>query len=536
MVKFETDVLVIGGGLAGLCAAISASSDMSKVMVVTKTLIGGATTTSMAAGIISAVTPYGEGDDVEQHYNDTLKGGAYLNDKVLAKAMVRDVSKYFPRLTGLGIELEGDETPKACFIPGHSKPRSYYMKGKGIRLQTILRNAASGLGVVFIERAMITSLVKEGERVVGAVGIRTDTKELFAINAKATILATGGPGELYPRTLMPIGSTGYGCSLAMRAGAELIDMEFVQFYPTMTYGAGLPKIFIDYPALLKNGADVLDKEGASIFKKAHIDEPWKLTRDSFSILIAKEMFGNGVEKPVFLDCTKIPAQKMSEEMPLRIAVNELESKRVPVKTKPFSVSPYAHFIMGGVRADVNGETILQGLYAAGEALGGPHGANRIGGNAFAAAIAFGFRSGMAASLFSSTVDMGNEAAFHSPLSQMAESIAVEGITDIAKVKTDIQAAMWADAGILRHKNGLENALLRFNALRDIRVKSSNPVEKLLLPMMLDTAEAVTLSAMVREESRGSHYRLDYPSASEQWLKRIKLRLDQSSCDIELIDV
>lgn len=536
MPKHDADVLIIGGGLAGLCAAISAASDMSKVIIVTKTLIGGATTTSMAAGIISAVTPYGEGDDVEQHYNDTLKGGAYLNDKLLAKAMVRDVSKYFPRLTGLGIELEGEATPKACFIPGHSKPRSYYMKGKGIRLQTMLRNAASGLGATFIEKALITSLVKEGERVIGAVGIRTDSKEPFAIRAKATVLATGGPGELYPRTLMPIGSTGYGCSLAFRAGAELIDMEFVQFYPTMTYGAELPKIFIDYPALLKNGADVLDGDGVSIFKKAHIDEPWKLTRDSFSILIAKEMFGDGREKLVYLDCTKIPNQRISEEMPLKIAVGDLESKRVPVRTKPFGVSPYAHFIMGGVKANTNGETILPGLYVAGEALGGPHGANRIGGNAFAAAIAFGFRSGIAASLFSSTVETVSDEVFHSPLSQMADSIATEGTTDVAKVKADIQATMWANAGILRSKDGLEKALLKFNSLRDVKAKSSNPVEKLLLPMMLDTAEAVALSAMVREESRGAHYRLDFPSPSEEWLKRIKLRVDQGSCDIQLIDV
>ncbi len=536
MTKYDTDVLVIGGGLAGLCAAISAASDMSRVMVVTKTLIGAATTTSLAAGIISAVTPFGEGDSVEQHYNDTLKGGGFVNDKALARAMVGDMSKYFSRLAGLGIEFEGDDTPKACFIPGHSKPRSYYMKGKGVRLQSILRNAAAGLGATFMERALVTSLVKEGGRVIGAVGIGTHNNEPFVINAKATVLATGGPGELYPHTLMPIGSTGYGCSLALRAGAELVDMEFVQFYPTMTCGSGLPKIFIEYSSLLKNGADLLDDAGTSIFRKAKIDEPWKLTRDAFSILIAKEMLGGGSEKPVFFDCTKIPAERIKDDLILGKTINDLASKHVPVSTKPFGVSPYAHFVMGGVKSNPNCETLVPGLYAAGEAMGGPHGANRIGGNALAAAIAFGFRSGMAASLYCGTVDHGSDEAFHAAISQLTEQVASPGTTDAAKVKADVQSEMWKNAGILRRREGLESALLRFNALREIRPKSSNPVEKLLLPMMLDTAEIIAISAMVREESRGAHCRLDYPSTNDQWLKRIKIRLEGGDCDIQLIDV
>jgi len=534
--KYDTDVLVIGGGLAGLCSAISAASDMSRVMVVTKTLVGASTTTSMAAGIISAVTPFGEGDSVELHYNDTLKGGAFVNDKLLAKAMVSDASKYFSRLSGLGIEFEGDASPKVGMIPGHSKPRSYYMKGKGIRLQSVLRNAASGLGATFLEKALVTALVKEGERVVGAVGISIPTGEPFAIRAKATVLATGGLGELYPYTLMPTGSTGYGCSLALRAGAELVDMEFVQFYPTMTYGTGLPKIFIEYSVLLRNGADVIDDKGMSIFRKAKVDEPWRLTRDAFSILIAKEQIGGGSARQVFFDCTKIPAERIKDDVILRNTLNDLASKHVPVETKPFGVSPYAHFNMGGIKANPNCETRVPGLYASGEAMGGPHGANRIGGNAFAAAIAFGFRAGMAASLYCSTVDGGKDASFQAPLSQLAEQISSQGTTDAAKLKTDVQSEMWKNAGILRRREGLENALLRFSALREIKPKSANPVDKLLLPMMLDTAESVALSAMVREESRGSHCRLDYPSQNDQWLKRIKIMLDGGDLSVHLIDV
>ncbi len=537
MPMYETDVLVVGGGLAGLCAAISAASNMSRVMVATKTLVGAATTTSMAAGIISAVTSFSDGDSVEAHYDDTMKGGAFVNDRALVRTMVNDASKYFSCLPSLGIEFEEERgAPKVGFIPGHSKPRSYYIKGKGIRLQSALKKAAADLGITFLERALVTALVKDGDSAIGAVGVNTLTCEPFAIKAKATILATGGPGEVYPYTLMPVGSTGYGCSLALRAGAELVDMEFVQFYPTMTFGDGLPKVFIEYSTLLMNGADVINEEGVSIFKKAGIDEPWKLTRDAFSILIAKEMVGEGKERSVFLDCTKIPAERIRDDLILRNTVNDLESKHVPIRTKPFRVSPYAHFIMGGMRADPDCKTLVPGLYAAGEAMGGTHGANRIGGNAFAAAMVFGFRSGLTASLHCGTVEGGNADAFHDPLFQLNEQMAAQGTTEASKLKAEVQSEMWKNVGILRRRAGLENALLHFNALREIRPSSANPVEKLLMPMMLDTAEVIALSAMVREESRGAHCRLDFPSSNDAWRRRIKIRLEGGNCDVQLIDL
>ena len=213
---------MIGGGLAGLTAAISSASNLSGTMIVTKTLVGGANTTSVAAGIISGVTEFKDpGDSKELHYRDTISGGHMVNDEALVRTMVNDFSKYLNRLLDLGLELEGDDEPRRLFIPGHSKPRSYLIKGKCHSLQSLLRRVCEGLGVVFMERTLITSLIKDGERVVGAVGIRAENREVVGIKANSIVLATGGSGELYPHTLMPLGSSGYGVSLGFRAGAEL---------------------------------------------------------------------------------------------------------------------------------------------------------------------------------------------------------------------------------------------------------------------------------------------------------------------------
>lgn len=528
----KTDVLVVGGGLAGLTAAISSSSNLSETIIATKTLIGGANTTSVAAGIVSCVTSFKDPDDSKElHYKDTIAGGHGVNDEILVRTMVNDVSKYMDRLEGLGLELEGEEGPRRLLIPGHSKPRSYRIRGKSLQLQKILKRACEGLGVRFMERTIIASLVKEGERVVGAVGLRMDNNEAVGIMAKAIILATGGSGELYPFTLMPTGSSGYGVSLGFRTGAELVDMEFVQFYPTMVMEEGLPKLFVDYVPLLRFGADIVNEDGKSIFKKHGIAEPHNLTRDQFSILMAKEM-ANGT--PLYVDCRSFREEDLSSNPSLASAVKDLESKGVPLRTRRVKVVPYAHFFMGGIKTDANGATNVPGLFAAGEAMGGVHGANRIGGNAFVACLVFGFRAGMAASLYSSTVDEADEGVLNSSGSKLVEAINLEGSSEANEVKATVQRSMWEGAGILRDKKGLERALVTLNSLRGLRIASKNPADKLLIPMMLDNAEAIALSAMIREESRGAHYRTDFPETKDEWKKRIVLRLQEGECNVSYL--
>jgi len=529
---YKTEVLVIGGGLAGLTAAISSASNFSETMIVTKTLVGGANTTSVAAGIISGVTPFKDPEDSKDlHYRDTIAGGYGINDEILVRTMVNDVSKYLERLMELGLELEGGEEPRRLFIPGHSKPRSYLIKGKCHHLQNLLRRVCESLGVKFMERTLITSLAKDGERVAGAVGIRADKLEIVGITANSIILATGGSGELYPYTLMPSGSSGYGVSLGFRAGAELVDMEFVQFYPTMVAEEGLPRLFVDYAPLLKFGADIVDRDGRSVFQKHGIAEPHKLTRDHFSIIMAKEMIHGSA---LYLDCTHIREEDLSVNPSLSSAVRDLESKNVPVRSRKVKVAPYAHFFMGGLRTDANGATDVQGLFAAGEAMGGVHGANRIGGNALAACLVFGFRAGLAASMHSGTVNETDGRVLKDSASKLVEIVSSDGGEDAGRVKEIVQRNMWENVGILREKNGLEKALSTFNSLRGLRISSNNPIDKLLIPMMLDNAEAITLSALIREESRGAHFRMDFPETREEWRKRITLRLKEGECRVNFL--
>lgn len=519
--------------MAGLCAAIASASNLSKTTIVTKTLVGGANTTSMAAGVISGVTGFGkEGDSVEKHYSDTLAGGIGVNDKVLVRTMVNDLPKYLDRLTEYGIELDGKETPEPRFIPGHSVPRSYFMKGAGVRLQAVLRKYAEALGVRHVERTTITSLVKWGERVVGAVGYRADTDEVMAFKADATVLATGGPGEMYTRTLNPAGSTGYGSSLGLRAGAEVVDMEFVQFYPMMVHEPGLPKIFLDYSPLLKHGAVVTDSDGKDIMEKRRVAEPYRLTRDAFSIIVSQEMSSPAGERPVFLDCTPIGTEASGDAWVVGV-MNGLEAKGIPVKKRKFGISPYAHFFMGGLKADPDGVTNVAGLYAAGEAMGGIHGANRIGGNALAACLVFGFRSGLASSLYAGTVNQAPEEPFIEPSSWIRESVDYKGpmASDLASVREEVQALMWGKVGIVRGRKGLEEAMARFNSLRGRFFKSQDPLEGLLLPMMLDTAETTCLSALLRDESRGAHYREDAPETKASWERRTVLKLCEGKCEV-----
>lgn len=519
--------------MAGLCAAISSASNLSKTMIVTKTLVGGANTTSIAAGIISAVIGSGKNEDsATRHYEDTIVGGFGINDRALVRTMVNDLPKYLDRLRDYGVELEGGEEPEPRFVPGHSVPRSYYMMGGCVKLQSILKKYAEALGVRFAERTTVTSLVKSGERVVGAVGYSADGSNLVAIRANATILATGGPGELYARTLNPIGSTGYGSSLGLRAGAEVVDMEFVQFYPMMVFEANLPKVFIDYSPLLRYGAVVRNLEGEDILKKRGIKEPYKLTRDTLSIIIYEEMKGPSGERPVLLDCTELD-HKTGKDSWVSSNVNGLEKIGIPIRRRKVGISPYAHFFMGGLKADTNGSTNLPGLYAAGESMGGIHGANRIGGNALSACLVFGFRAGLAASLYASTVNPAPTELFVEQSSKVKEALSYNGTLqpDLKGIKDEIRALMWEKVGIIRDGKGLEDAISRFNSLRALSPKSENPVEQLLLPMMLDSAEVTCLGTLLREESRGSHYRRDNPETKDDWEKRIVLKLCEGKCEV-----
>ncbi|MCS7098350.1 MAG: FAD-dependent oxidoreductase [Candidatus Methanomethyliaceae archaeon] len=521
----KTEVLIVGGGLAGLTAAISSASNGSDTTIVTKTMVGGANTTSIAAGIFTSAMS--SEDSKELHYMDTINAGYSLNDKALVKTMVNDAPKYFKKLLELGIEI--DYGP--VYLPGHSKPRGYVIKGKGVELQKILRGKCKELGVKFIENTLITSLISDGSKIIGAIGIRMDTMEIIGVLANSIILATGGFGEIYPYTLMPKGSSGYGASLGLRAGAEVIDMEFVQFYPTMIAEEGLPRLFVNYESLIKFGADIVDENEISIFKKNKINEPHKITRDTLSILMAKEMEkGNSL----YLDCRGIKDEDIASSEILAWAVGSLESKGVPVRKRKIKVSPYAHFFMGGLRADANCATNIPGLFVAGEAMGGVHGANRIGGNALTACMVFGFRAGLSASLYCGTVDFGSENLIKLEASRLMDYIKAEGSKNANEVISIIREKMWNNVGIIRNRKGLEEALSTFNSLRDYKL--SNSIEKIIVQMMLDCAEVISLSALIREESRGSHYRSDFPNMSNEWLKKIMIKIEKNECKVSFIYV
>jgi succinate dehydrogenase/fumarate reductase flavoprotein subunit len=522
----DTDVLIIGGGMAGLCAAISSASNGSKTMIVTKTLVGAANTTSIAGGILSAVTSFQKNcDTAEKHFQDALRAGQGINDKSLLKAMVDGLPKCVDRLIEMGVEMDGGEFPKPRFIPGHSNPRSYMIKGGGVSLQAILKKQAGVLGVQWIERTTITDLVSWEGRIIGAIGYKNDTNEVKAIRSNAVVLATGGPGELYSRNLYPMGSSGYGCSLGLRVGAKLVSMEYIQFYPMMVFETGLPKLFIDYSPLLEKGAVVTNSIGEDILRKRGISEPYKMPRDSFSIIIFEEMKGLNGENPVYLDCTRVWDEVKTDDLSLKV-VKDLDTKRVPTKKRRFGISPYAHTCMGGLKSDVKGSTNVPGLYVAGEAMGALHGANRIGGNALAACLFFGYEAGRSSSLYAQALSTAPSAPFIEPASEITEKVNQCDINapNPQSVVKEVQKLMWEKVGIIRDGKGLTNAMAKLNSLKNTTFKSGVAATSLLFPMMLETAEVTCLSALHRKESRGAHYRLDVPKMENAWEKRIMIQL------------
>ena len=534
--KRQCDVLVIGGGGAGLRASIAAASRGADVLMVSKARIGHATNTYLSKAIIASSGWGDSSDNNNIHGTDTIRGGRYLNDPDMVDQFSRTIPAEAALLREWGVRFVSDDKgkPAVIKIPGHSFARHLVGENwRGSDLVLPLKRKAAASGVRFLEKMKVTSLLVSGSSVRGAACISEDGN-FTAISAGAVILATGGFGRLFQNTNNAPGITGDGHALAAMAGATLQDMEFVQYYPTCLGNRG-SRLLLYEKILAQDGVVLRNSRGEDILAKNGYDVSGNVTRDQLARVIMKEI----LEDPERRGSVDMDLGGMSPEA--ADALSTLLPTQWSEGVRKFQVTPTAHFCMGGVKVDSHGETAVTGLFAAGEVTAGAHGANRLGGNALAEAIAMGSLVGSAAAAAAgkAPAETGDESAAKEE-QQRLESLFKTVGADPRDLIRDLKEVMWLNAGIIRDRQSLDRALERIVDWKDMAQVVQTPADLircLELGNMLLVGEMVCRSAIERTESRGAHFRSDYPQENDDsWLVNIQIRKAASGLVLERVPV
>ena len=529
------DVLIIGSGGAGLRAAIAAAEKGCDVLIMSKARIGHASNTYLSKAIIAS-SGWGQSiDSGSIHSKDTLKGGRHLNNPDMVASFTEEIRKETELLKAWGMDYTADNNNKPTVIkmPGHSYAR--HLTGRhfqGSDLVIPLKNKAVESGVRFQEKTFASSLLVSENRVCGATGI-DERGNFLAIKSKAVIIATGGFGQLFLNTNNAPGITGDGHVLALKAGVPLQDMEFVQFYPT-AYGKRGSRILLYEQILVQKGAVLKNSKSLDILA-ANGYSPTSITRDELAQVIMKEILAGPEQRgSVYMDLTELSddsAQAVSTLLPAGWFKGD----------KVFEVTPTTHFCMGGIVTDTNGRTSCPGLFAAGEAVAGSHGANRLAGNALAEIIAMGGITGRSAADSSISMNITSEIddLAENERQRLTASITQSG-QQHREVIQKLKETMWFNAGILRDQHSLETALKAVMDWKDIRVSVTTPrdlIRFLEFKNLCLVSETVCRSALERTETRGAHFRLDYPEENDRaWLKNSRVRQADTGIIIEHVPV
>ncbi len=533
---YQCDVLIIGSGGAGCRAAIEVSNYNLKPIIVSKGLSFKSGCTGMAEGGYNAAFAFLDSDDnTDIHYEDTLKGGGFINDPKLAKILVEESPQRLVDLENYGAIFDRQKSGKLDQRPfGGQKFRRTCFQGDrtGHEIITALKEEIIRRKINSMDEIMITALIMDEERrtVQGAVGLSLKDSKMMCFQAKSTILATGGAGHIYPVTSNTVQKGGDGFALGWKAGADLIDMEQVQFHPTgMVYPESRKGVLVT-EAVRGEGGILLDKDFNRFMGK--YDPRMELaTRDVVARAIYNEIReGRGTENGgIYLDVTHLDPEIIGEK--LETMVLQFSDVGVDICKEPMEVAPTAHHFMGGVKIDENGHSSVGNLFAAGEVTGGVHGANRLGGNALADTQVFGERAGKAAAENALKSNGGLNQDFVRQEEKRIKCKIKDGDISPQKIKKDLQKTMWDNVAIIRNENGLRMALKTISQLDSelsrMNVSEGSSFNKglqnaLEVENMIETAKMVITAAVLRQESRGSHYREDFPNIMEGWKKSIVL--------------
>jgi fumarate reductase (CoM/CoB) subunit A len=513
----KTDVLIIGGGGAGMRAALAAKEKGAEVLIVSKTPIGKSTCTYLSAGAFALAM---EGFSKETHFKLTVQDGKGINDLELVKTLVEEAPARIHELEKLGLRGEWRKGLFSCL----GKAPSW-----GAPLTDLLSDAVREREISEKPWIAIFDLLMEEGKVIGALGFEFRKGVPVALLSRATLLANGGGGAIYPRNDNPVRTTGDGYALGFQAGCRLRDMEFIQFIPLTLAEPGSPAFLLAPP--LADAGKVVNLSGEDILAKYQIvDKPVAARcRDSFSQAILKEEEGG---EKVFLDLRSLGEKNWPKN---NMALSQLAMlrDRFSCFQKPLRISPSVHFFSGGISADPDGKTEIPGLYAAGEVMGGLHGANRMGGNALSEIIVFGYRAGVACAEWALAVKKPGESkaliqsrweAFQKKWKSNGKGFTPKGL------RKRLGEILWNQGGVLREEKGLQAGLKEICRLKseDLPWASSETPKEMLEKIEVDhalwVAEMILRSALLRQESRGAHFRKDYPFTDDRkWKGNVFLK-------------
>jgi succinate dehydrogenase / fumarate reductase flavoprotein subunit len=536
--KFEThehDVLIIGAGGAGLRAAIEALGKGASVGVVCKSLLGKAHTVMAEGGIAAAMANVDVADDWRTHFRDTMRGGKFLNNWRMAQIHAQEAPERVRELEQWGALFDrtssGDILQRA--FGGHTFKRLCHVGDRtGLEMIRTLQDRGVHLGIDVYMECAITKLFRDGERIAGAFGYWRETGRFVVFKAKSVVIATGGIGKAWRITSNSWEYTGDGMALAYEAGAELIDMEFVQFHPTgMVWPPGVQGILVT-EAVRGEGGILRNKDGERFMERYDPEKMELSTRDVVARAIYTEAReGRGTEHGgAYLDISHKPADYVKRKLPsMYHQFRELAD--VDITQGPMEVGPTCHYMMGGIRVDAEtAQATLPGLFAAGEAAAGLHGANRLGGNSLSDLLVFGRRAGLAAAQHANqagTVTIDDQQIGEAANEMLAPFDRVGGDSPY-QIHRELEDTMQNYVGIFRNEEDLEKGLAELRKLNERAAKVKVDGSRLFNPgwhlardlkSMLTVSEAVALSARERKESRGAHSRIDYPKYDEAWGKQ-----------------
>ncbi len=546
---FDHDVLIIGAGLAGMRAALSAVQAGADVAVVTKVHPVRSHSNAAQGGINAALTD--RGDDWREHAYDTIKGSDYLGDQDAIEVMCREAGGEVISMEHMGVIFNRDDEGRlgTRAFGGQRQARTFFVSDfTGQALLHVLYEQVMKAGVRIYEEWFLLSLIVEDGECAGAVIMEIRSGEIHVVRSKTVIIASGGLGRVFEPSTNALICTGDGMSAAYKVGASLMDMEMVQYHPTTLKGSGV----LITEGARGEGAYLLNSEGERFMKRYAPNMMELASRDVVSRAEQTEINeGRGIDGCVMLDVRHLGERVINERLS-QIREIGRDFANVDLLYEPIPIRPGMHYQMGGVKTDVDGQTQIPGLYAAGEAACvSVHGGNRLGANSLLDTLVFGRRSGEHAA---ETAKTKPHSASVSDASADADRRNIQRLLDndsdgemFGAIRREMGDTMNQHLAVFREQNGMESALQDLRGLRERynrvavtdkgKTFNTNLLFTLELGFMLDCAEAVALSAIERKESRGAHTRIDAPDRDDDnWLRHILVRHTDDGPQVDYMPV
>ena len=511
---FTTRCLVIGSGIAGLAAALAAARHGS-VLLTSKADFRESNTTYAQGGIAAAL---GDDDSIELHVKDTLEAGGGLCDEEAVRLLVAEGRERCRELIEMGVDFDLVDGKIAFTREGaHSRRRILHADGDATGraiTATMLDAARKTPNIHLLEHHFAIDLLHQDGGCSGALFLDTHYGRFIRVEAEITIVATGGVGQVFRETTNPGVATGDGCALCFRAGAEMKDMEFVQFHPTTLYLAGAPRFLIS-EAVRGEGAYLINQAGER-FMQRYSEKAELSPRDVVSQSIFKELNATG-DTCVYLDLRHLDPELVGKRFPTIGSV--CSDYGIDIRTDPIPVRPAVHYMMGGVATDLDAATTIRNLYAAGEvAFTGVHGANRLASNSLLEGLVFGHRAGLAAP------DRPEPFAGQMVKKRLPSKGARLDIEDLSR---SLKALTWRNLGVYRNALRLSETVETLKAWsRYVLAEQFHMRPGFEVQNMLTTAQVMAIAALRRTESRGAHQRTDYPATDPAWACHSTITIDE----------